>query len=357
MKKIIIVLLLFILTNITLSQVHFQKGSLDDVMQLAKEQKKVLMVDVLTDWCKWCIELDNKVYSRKDVSDFANSYQINYKIDAEKGEGIDFAKKYKVRGYPTILFLDSEGNEIDRIYGYVPAKEFMEMMIDYNKGINTYSYLINALQTDPNNVEANLKFAEKLMTLDELDKAREHLNKIIEVDPQNSLGKTDDAKFKLASLSDKKIIITELLDFIKENPDSDQLRDAYIVLAESYFYVNEDPESSEKYFREALSLFPDDEMVQSSYGQFLNSKAAKIMNDSLATEKNIKEGLLFIEAALPFVKGSVNEASSFYIQAKLLFTLKDYHSALEAINKSLKIFDRKLYRDHKKAVEERIGKQ
>src|SRR5947208_2761716 len=126
MKKVTILLALLFITKLSVAQIDFKQGSLADVMQMAKDQKKVLMIDVMTDWCKWCIELDNKVYSKQEIGDFANSNQVSYKIDAEKGEGIDFAKKYNIHGYPTILFVDGDGNEIDRIVGYVPVKDFKE---------------------------------------------------------------------------------------------------------------------------------------------------------------------------------------------------------------------------------------
>src|ERR1051325_3074348 len=227
MKKLFLILILVFAVNAGFPQINFEKGSLNDMLAKAKEQKKVLMVDVLTDWCKWCIELDNKVYAKKDVGDFANANQVNYKIDAEKGEGIDFAKKFKIQGYPTVLFLDGDGNEIDRIYGYVPYKDFFEMMQDYNKGKNTLSDLKKRLEADPNDLEANLKMADKEMTLGQLDQAKVHLQKVIDLDKDNTKGKTDDAKFKLASLADKDHIASELQSFIDSNPDSDVLKDAY----------------------------------------------------------------------------------------------------------------------------------
>jgi tetratricopeptide (TPR) repeat protein len=354
MKKIIILFLFFFLRDPSFAQINFFKGSLSEALQKAKAENKVLMVDVLTDWCKWCIELDNKVYADPTVSEFANANQINYKIDAEKGEGIEFAKKYAVKGYPTILFLDGSGSEIDRIYGYYPAKDFNEMMVDYNKGINTFSSLKNILEKDPDDIPANLRIADKFMAIDELDKARVHLNKIIELDPQNLSGKTDDAKYKLATISDKDNIIKDLEMFISENPDSDLLKDVYITLAESYYSVKNDIGNAEKNYKDALSRFPDDDMVKLSYGQFLNSRAYGLM-DKGTNDDDYKNGLILIEEALPYVSGSVNEASSNYIQSGLYFKLKEYNKALESINRALKIFDRKLYRDLKEKIEKQLS--
>jgi len=358
MKKLVVLIALFFLVNSSFSQISFQKGSLSDMMAAAKSQNKVLMVDVMTDWCKWCIELDNKVYSRKDIGDFANANQVNYKIDAEKGEGVDFAKKFKIAGYPTILFLDGDGNEVDRIYGYVQAKDFMEMMTDYNKGINTYTYLQKALETDPGNIDANLKMADKLMALGKDDDARVLLNKIVEVDPQNSSGKTDDAKFRLASMTKKDdpkdMKLKNLQAFINDNPTSDQLKDAYIAVSESYFYDMNDLANSEKLFKETLNKYGDDEMVKSSYGQFLNSRAIGLADKGTGPD-DYKKGIDLITDALTYVKGSVNEASSYYIQSKLYSNLKDYSKAMDSIDKALKIFDRKLYRDQKDNVQKQLS--
>ncbi|HAX48429.1 MAG TPA: hypothetical protein DCX92_05540, partial [Bacteroidetes bacterium] len=175
MKKAALLIALFFISSTAFSQIDFKKGTVSEVLATAKAENKIVMVDVLTEWCKWCIELDNKVYAKKEVSDFANANLISYKIDAEKGEGVDFAKKYQIKGYPSILFLDGDGNEIDRIYGYVPAKDFLEMMQDYNKGINTFSYLKTEVEKNPSNIEASLKLADKYSMYSESDKAKELL--------------------------------------------------------------------------------------------------------------------------------------------------------------------------------------
>jgi tetratricopeptide (TPR) repeat protein len=354
MKKSLIIFALLLIFGSSRAQINFYNGSLSEVMQKAKSENKVLMVDVLTEWCKWCVELDNKVYANPTVYEFANANQLNYKIDAENGEGIDFAKKYKVMGYPTILFLDGNGNEIDRIFGYYPAKDFYEMMVDYNKGVNTFSSLKAILEKDPNDIPANLKIADKYMSLGETKEAKEHLSKIIEIDPQNLSGKEDDAKFKLASLSDKENIIQDMEKFINENPESDMLKDAYVAFAESYYYVKDDVTDADKTYKQAMNLYPDDDYVKLSYGQYLNNRAYSLMKDG-KTDEDFKNGLVLIDEALPYVSGSVNEASSYYIQSKLYYNMKDYSKALESVNKSLKIFNRKLYRDLKEAIEKQMS--
>jgi tetratricopeptide (TPR) repeat protein len=227
-------------------------------------------------------------------------------------------------------------------------------MKDYNKGINTYPYLKDLLAKEPNNIEANLKMADKEMALGQLDDAKAHLNNIIKQDPTNAAGKTDDAKYRLASLADKSTIAKELEAFINENPNSDVLKDAYVSLAETYTYALEDKINGEKYYAKSLELFPNDDGVKSSYGQYLNGAALNLA-DKGTGESDYKKGLEVVNTALTYVAGSVNEASSYYIQSKLYFNLKEYTKANESIDKALKIFDRKLYREQKDKIEKQMS--
>jgi thioredoxin-related protein len=356
MKKVLLITILTFLSSSVFAQVDFQKGSLADMYKMAKDQKKILMVDVMTDWCKWCIELDNKVYAKPDMYEFANAKQINYKIDAEKGEGVDFAKKYGIKGYPTVLFLNADGSEVDRIYGYVPLKDFVEMMKDYNKGVNTMSYLKKKLETNPDDIITNLKMADKLITMGENDAAKKNLQKIIDIDPQDLSGKVPEAKYDLATLSDKEHIVQNIQGFISDYPNSDKIKDAYITLAETYYYTLNDKENADKTFNQVLLLFTNDDMVKSSYGQYLNSLAGDLA-DKGSGESDYNRGLAYIDEALPYVKSSVNEASSYYLLAKLFFNLKEYPKASESIDKALKIFDRKLYRDLRDKIQKELSEK
>ena len=356
MKKAALLIALFFISTTAFSQIDFKKGTVSEVLAQAKSENKLVMVDVMTDWCKWCIELDNKVYAKKEVSDFANANLISYKIDAEKGEGVDFAKKYQIKGYPSILFLDGDGNEIDRIYGYVPAKDFLEMMQDYNKGVNTFSYLKAEVEKNPSNIDASLKLADKYSMYSETDKAKDLLNKIVEMDGSNAGGKTDDAKFRLILFTEKDEKAKQLESFINDNPNSDQLKDAYVALSEAYYYELSDMPSADKWFKETLTKYPNDDAVNSSYGQYMNQVAVGFADKGTGPE-DYNKGLGFIETALKYVAGSVNEASSYYIQSKLYFNLKEYSKALESVDKALKIFDRKLYREQKTKVEQQLSQK
>ena len=101
----------------------------DDGLASAKKAKKLVMVDVYTDWCGWCKKLDKDVYTDKPVIEKVAKDFVAVKLNPEssKKNGA-IAEKFGVRGYPCILFLDSDGKELSRIGGYVPAAEFARQL-------------------------------------------------------------------------------------------------------------------------------------------------------------------------------------------------------------------------------------
>jgi len=107
MKKINLVLILLALSVCAYAQgLDFAKGSWKDAVAQAKKEKKLLYVDFYTTWCGPCKVMAAQIFPQQAAGDKYNKLFVNYKIDAEKGEGIALAAKYKVKGYPTNLYID-----------------------------------------------------------------------------------------------------------------------------------------------------------------------------------------------------------------------------------------------------------
>ena len=99
----------------------FEKGTLKELLALADEQDKYLFVDVYATWCGPCQIMAKQIFPQQKVGEFFNT-----KFNAEKGEGVNVAKRYSVKAYPTFLILDSDGEEVGRIVGGADADRFIE---------------------------------------------------------------------------------------------------------------------------------------------------------------------------------------------------------------------------------------
>ena len=86
----------------------------------------MIFMDCYTSWCGPCKGLAQNVFPQPKVGEFLNSNLVCCKYDMEKGEGIEIAKKYKVRAYPTFLILDGDGNELGRVVGGGKLEIFIE---------------------------------------------------------------------------------------------------------------------------------------------------------------------------------------------------------------------------------------
>jgi thiol:disulfide interchange protein len=106
--------------------VAFASGSFDEALARARNEKKILLVDVYTDWCGWCKKLDREVFGDARVAE-ASRGLVAVRINAEK-EGEKVAQRYDVQGYPTVLFVDGSGSVVKRIDGYVDADEMLQTL-------------------------------------------------------------------------------------------------------------------------------------------------------------------------------------------------------------------------------------
>jgi thiol-disulfide isomerase/thioredoxin/tetratricopeptide (TPR) repeat protein len=127
MKRIIIAVMLSTVQVSYAQQkgIKFSTQKWEEVLAKAKATNKLIFVDVFTDWCGPCKTMDAEVFPLAEVGSVYNNTFVNYKIDAEKGEGPDFRKKYAVNSYPNYLFINGDGILIYRMNGSMPAAEFV----------------------------------------------------------------------------------------------------------------------------------------------------------------------------------------------------------------------------------------
>lgn len=132
MKKILVLTLcaLFSLTSFAQTGgVNWEHGTLQEALNKAKANKKgpnLVFLDCFTTWCGPCKHMANNVFPTKEAGDYFNKNFVNIKIDMEKGEGIDLAKKYGVAAYPTFLILNSDGSEVGRVVGGGELADFIK---------------------------------------------------------------------------------------------------------------------------------------------------------------------------------------------------------------------------------------
>ena len=97
----------------------------DEARAAAAERGVPVVVDFFTDWCVYCKHFDRDLADAGTGIAAALEDVVFVSIDAEKGEGIELAKRYSVRGFPTYAVLDAEGELIESWAGYGGPDHFL----------------------------------------------------------------------------------------------------------------------------------------------------------------------------------------------------------------------------------------
>ncbi|PKP07506.1 MAG: hypothetical protein CVU10_08215 [Bacteroidetes bacterium HGW-Bacteroidetes-5] len=138
MKKIVLVFSIALFGFTAQAQINFETGSFNDALKKASAEGKMIFMDCYTDWCMPCKILDHFVFKSVEGGEYFNKMFINFKIDMEKGEGIDLQKKYKVTSYPTLLLINPDGTEHNRLTGATNnPKEFIARVEEAAKRENS----------------------------------------------------------------------------------------------------------------------------------------------------------------------------------------------------------------------------
>ena len=104
-------------------------SELKEEIAKASSEGRLVMVDLYADWCVACKEFEHYTFPDAKVqAQFAHFELIQIDLTESDAKTIELMEEYTVFGLPSILFFDSQGNELleQRVTGFLNAKDFAE---------------------------------------------------------------------------------------------------------------------------------------------------------------------------------------------------------------------------------------
>ncbi len=111
---------------------------------LYKVKPKPLLIDVYTDWCKWCHYMMKTTYANKSLASYINTYFYPVRFNAETSDTIRFQGKTWTKNgrtnqlarylldnhlaYPSTVFYDLHGKKY-RIPGYLRIRDIEPILV------------------------------------------------------------------------------------------------------------------------------------------------------------------------------------------------------------------------------------
>jgi len=164
----------------------------------AASEDKLIIVDLYTDWCGWCKQMDVNTWAHTSVIALSRNY-VFLKLNAEKEkDGIELKRRFGVTGFPTVLILDSRGDEFERLEGYLPAEKFLAKLQGVIDNPGSLGNLRNIERRDPKDLNIRFQLGSKLMDRNDIAGAEKRFESIVQQDPDNRHETTDVALFYLA---------------------------------------------------------------------------------------------------------------------------------------------------------------
>jgi thiol-disulfide isomerase/thioredoxin len=178
----------------------------------AKAEQKTLLLDFTgSDWCIWCKKLKAEVFDLPAFKDAAPKQFVLVELDypnakpqdpALKAQNAKLQKQFEIRGYPTILLLDGDGNRFAQTgYQAGGADKYMEHLASLLKARDQMTALKGQVAGATGLDRA--KLLDQLVGLYETlggwdDEITKVGTEIVTLDPDNKAGLKAKYQFKVA---------------------------------------------------------------------------------------------------------------------------------------------------------------
>ena len=110
------------------SGIEFSTLTFEQAKTKAKASNQLIFIDAFASWCGPCKKMAASSFKDAAVGELFNNKFINLKVDCElDADGLEIARLYKVRAYPTLLIVDSQGNLKKKVVGFQSAERLIEL--------------------------------------------------------------------------------------------------------------------------------------------------------------------------------------------------------------------------------------
>jgi len=221
------------------------------------------------------------VFQDKQAGEFLNSRFLCLRVIGNKGEGKEIRETYNVTVYPTVLFLNSNGEELDRICGFDDDKDaWLQTTTDYLNGKNILNDILSKVEKEPANADFNFQLAKKYVDRWEGEKAFPYYAKVIELDPNDEKGYKTESTFQIALYEGRyNKNIEPLQKFLAGSTNEKFLDKGYNNLIRYYKYMMRDTIKIIQTYEEALKKMPANTNWMNSYAEDIFQTKVKKLYD------------------------------------------------------------------------------
>lgn len=107
-----------------LAKAALQNYPLDEALKKARDENKLVLVDVAAIWCPTCRRLDKDIFADQAVKQKINERFVFSRLEYESAEGTAFLKQHDAEGFPNLWILDGDGKTVKKLRVTFDPAEF-----------------------------------------------------------------------------------------------------------------------------------------------------------------------------------------------------------------------------------------
>lgn len=129
------------------------RGDVDDAFALAREQKKPLFLYWGAVWCPYCARIKSSVFQSRQFIALSELF-VPFYLDGDTDQAQAVGERFGVKGYPTMIVLNSAGEEITRIPGGIDIDRYNSVLRNSLNSMRPTSVLLATAQSNPGTLNA-----------------------------------------------------------------------------------------------------------------------------------------------------------------------------------------------------------
>ncbi len=302
-KNILIALIfIFVSMNQAYGQIEFREivkvEDWNNALADAKNNDKLVFLDIYATWCGPCKYLDNNVFTDKSLGEYYNAHYVNLKMDGETPFGAEMVRKFALSGYPTLFFLQPDEELITKIVGVREADTLTSIGKTINENVDRLGYYKDNFNEGNLNAIELKNYQDLLIKTEQKELANQVATKVIPSLTEEDILNPDFKNIIMNSSTDIDgrvyQVVSENKEVIEKDWSTQEINKLYSGIFNTTMFraiSDKDNELLERVIRDFLPVYIGKDSLQLSQGEFATRKLyyANTMNWERFGELVMKE--------------------------------------------------------------------
>jgi len=174
-------------------------ASVDEALAQARSDKKPVLIEFHVTYQQWCRTLEEKTLSDPAIVRLSGKF-VCVRLNGQEQQ--DLVKKYGVKSYPTVVYLNPKGEVIDRQIGFIPPRPFELAMKDIAAGKEPEKDFQKLVASNPADFRSLVLVGIGYQRREEWDKAIQAYEKAFQAGPGLDSKEQQEVVYSLCPLYD-----------------------------------------------------------------------------------------------------------------------------------------------------------